>query len=637
MTRLEFDNLVRRLEVRYAGRQRALEHAAARWVVLGLTGIVAWAVLLLLLAAALLAAGAIVPLPGNLLLLAGGAALGVYGLCQLAYILQVEVTPRQGRVLGPGEAPALAAALAELGRQMQCRPFDEVRLTLDVNAGVAELPRLGLLGWPRTVLEVGVPLARAISPDELRAVLAHECVHRSARHGRTAGRLYLINQTWANLMQQLQRPATGRLDRLGRWALGKFLGWYWPRLHARTFVLARMHEYQADRHAAEVTSPAVVVGALWRLECLSPWLGDQFWGELWQSTRDCPEPPADVLRLLADACRQGPAPADAARCVERGLSRATAEDSTHPAFIDRVRPLGWTNDDVRRLGFPPPPPVSAAEHFLGDQLAELERTLSEQWRQSILASWHDRHRRACAEARRAESAPAADVHLLWETARTTADRHGLAPAVPFLRQVLEHDPNHGGACVLLGQHLTSQGDPEGERLLSAVVARGDENWLSRACAALEQCYRSHGRMEEVRQTRALLDRHEADLRAAQRERATVTRRDRFIAHELSIETLAALHCRLASLSDLGTAWLARKDLTYFPHRALFVLVVRSAGARWWRGTRDRDQALVRQLTGKLQLPGQVLVVGRHGPFRALARKVAALPEAEVFCRDGAVS
>ncbi len=33
---------------------------------------------------------------------------------------------------------------------------------------VHELPRLGLLGWPRTILEIGLPLAEAMSPEELR-------------------------------------------------------------------------------------------------------------------------------------------------------------------------------------------------------------------------------------------------------------------------------------------------------------------------------------------------------------------------------------------------------------------------------------------------------------------------------------
>jgi hypothetical protein len=186
--------------------------------------------------------------------------------------------------------------------------------------------------------------------------------------------------------------------------------------------------------------------------------------------------------------------------------------------------------------------------------------------------------------------------------------------------------------VLLGQHLVGLGDPEGEQLLSAVVAGADESWLPAACEALEAHYRSLGQSDRVRQTRAALDRHEADLRAAQRERAGVTARDRLLAHGLPDDAIAALREVLASAGGVESAWLARKDLKYFPHRPLFVLCVRSAGAGRWGGT-DRDQALVRRLAPKIQLPGQTLVIGRRGPFRALGRKVAAQPGAEVYRAD----
>ncbi len=337
-------------------------------------------------------------------------------------------------------------------------------------------------------------------------------------------------------------------------------------------------------------------------------------------------------------CRAGPAPEDAARHVERGLSRVAVGESTHPALLDRILPLGRTAEDVRRVGFPAAPAVSAAEVFLGARRADLVWELSEQWRTSVLAAWRDRHRRALAEAKAGAAAEsgatpgsgAADVPALWEAAREVASRDGLGPAAPLLRQVLARDPGHAGAGVLLGQHLAGLGDPEGERLLSAVVDLGDEGWLRSACETLEAYYRTLGRTDSVRQTRATLDRHEADVRAAQRERAGVTARDRFLPHGLPDEAMEALRTLLlASSTDVEAAWLARKDLVYFPHRPLFILCVRAAGTAWCGGA-DRDEALVRRLAPKVQLPGQFLVIGQRGPFRALARKVAAQPGAEVF-------
>src|SRR5439155_1386897 len=166
---------------------------------------------------------------------------------------------------------------------LRCRPFHEIRLTTDFNAAVYQIPRLGFLGWPRTHLEVGLPLALALGPGELRAVLVHECAHLSARHGRQAGRLYLLHQTWGNLIRAMQRPAGGRLDRVGRSALATFLARHSPRLHPRAPVPARAHECRAGFPSAPPVCAAEVflgerladlaseLSEQWRTSVLAAW------------------------------------------------------------------------------------------------------------------------------------------------------------------------------------------------------------------------------------------------------------------------------------------------------------------------------------------------------------------------------
>jgi hypothetical protein len=344
MKRRDFDALVQRIETRYIGRHPALERATTAWVALGLGGILAWVGLLLLLGAGLFALGVTAEHGYSVLLLGAGAALIVYAISQAGLFLLVEHSSSDGRVLLPGEAPALRATLDELGRELQCRPFDEVRISFDFNASVREIPRLGLFGWPRTILEIGMPLLTALSPDELRAVLAHEFAHLSARHGRSGGRIYRLHRTWGQVFEQMQRPASGRTGRAIRWSTSKFIDWYWPRLNARTFVLSRAQEYQADAVAATLAGPANLASALWRMECLNPWLSERFWPDIHQEASRSPEPPTDVLDRLRAALEVPPSHDDSARWVERGLSRATGNDSTHPAFNERARALGVTAD-----------------------------------------------------------------------------------------------------------------------------------------------------------------------------------------------------------------------------------------------------------------------------------------------------
>jgi hypothetical protein len=641
MTRQAFDALVHHIEKRYAGRQTALERATTMWVGLGLAGLLAWLLFVTGIGLLLFIVGAIAEPPLGIVLICIGVPVTLYGILQAYYILQVELAPPEGHLVSAGEAPALSSMLEGLSRELQCRLFDEVRITIDLNAGVRELPRLGLLGWPRTILEIGLPLARAMSSEELKAILAHEFVHLSARHGRSGSRLYRLNRTWGNVFENMQKPAGDSFTRTMRSAIARFVDWYWPRLHARALVLSRAQEFQADREAAAIAGKPAMVSALWRLEALNPWLSEHFWPELLASAAETPLPPSDIVERLTRAMQTPPEPEVAALRVERGLVRATLHDETHPALLDRVRPLGVTADDLRRIGFPIPAQPSAAEVLLGDVVTTIVRELSEKWHKDNLGLWRDRHRRAASEARRKaaaaepatlENALSADIHALWESARETVNLQGPAAAVPQLKCVLERDRNHDGAAVILGRHLAVAGDPEGEAMLARVVARNDEIWMPRACEALQEVYRASGRMELLREIQARLDRHESDLRGAQRERSTITAGDTFVAHELAEMQLAALRELLASIPAVGAAWLLRKTLKYFPNRQMFVLCVRGTATHWWSRNTDQEHALVRQLVPKVELPGQVFIISRQGSFRGLARRCMKFPGSEVFRR-----
>jgi Zn-dependent protease with chaperone function len=376
MKRKEFDELVRRMERRLAGRPASLERSATRWMALGLAGFLAWVALLFVLGFAAFVAGIVLPFEAGVWLLIVGVLILLFAISQAFVFLSVEHAPPKGHSLRATEAPGLHEVLGSLRRELQCPPFDDVRITMDFNAGIREVPRLGFLGWPRSILEIGLLLLEALTVAELRAVLAHEMAHGSGRHARSAGRIYRLHRTWAVLFERMQRPATGSFDRAIRAAASRFSGWYWPRLHARAMVLSRAHEYHADRVAAECAGAEVVVSALWRMECWQPMLAERFWEDVFREAERTPDPPADIMERMRSACQTPPAPADAARWVERGLSRTTGVDETHPSFGDRARALGVSAEDIRRIGFPLAAGPSAAQSLLGEYRGAIEAELA---------------------------------------------------------------------------------------------------------------------------------------------------------------------------------------------------------------------------------------------------------------------
>lgn len=670
MTLHDFDKLVRRMERRHAGRPGSLERATTAWMAAGLAAFIAWVLFLFGLGVAAFVAGIVLPFEAGIWLLLAGVAAILYATSQAFLLLSVDHAPPPGRLLRPSDAPGLSSLLESLRRELHCPPFDEVRITMEFNAGIREVPRLGFLGWPRMFLQLGLPLMEALTVDELRAVLAHEMAHCSGRHARSNNRIYRLHRTWATLFERMQRPAAGSFQRSLRVATVRMANWYWPRLHARAMVLSRAHEYHADRVAAGHAGAAPLVSALWRTECLGPMLAERFWPEVLRAAEHSPEPPADVVDRLRLAFRSPVAPADASRWMDRALARATGHGETHPALRERSRALGWSEDDCRRLGFPEAPRPSAAEALIDGETEAIQSWLVDQWRREVAADWRLRHQRAAASAaatRRREDAglssptasAAAEPPLpsssaaadpvtsaepasvstataaaeAWEAARSSLDLRGVAESVPLLRSVLVLDPRHPQAAIVLGSHLLELGDPEGSRLLETVADLGDGFWTRRALQALHDHFQDTGQTAALQEMRGRLDRFDEESAAAQRERANVRHGDAFLPHDLPEDALEALRSTLDRHESCQSAWLARKALRYFPHRPLFVLAVRGTGSRWLRGDGDHERDLVNRLTTTVELPGQLLIVTRSGPFNKLARKVASRPGAEVYRRD----
>lgn len=320
-----------------------------------------------------------------------------------------------------------------------------------------------------------------------------------------------------------------------------------------------------------------------------------------------------------------------------GLCRATDNDDTHPALPDRIRALGKRTDDLRQMGIPTAANPSAAEALLDQAFASIEGELSAKWQMASRAVWRERHRQANAQSKRQGSIDSTiaavrqeDMAALWESARDTANVRGPAAAEPLLRAVLEREPCHPGASVLLGHSRLRLGDLEGERLLRQVVEQTDETWMHAACSALEQHYQATGQIDQLKHVRMRLDEYEVAVAGARRERSTIKASDSFLPHALTADHLEPLLHLLASEPDCGAAWLARKELRFFPRRRLFVLCVRG-GTSWWApGTSDRERSLAQRLVPRVELPGQMLVITRHGSFRKLARRIMSQPDFEIY-------
>ena len=637
MNREQFDAHVRGIERRYRGRPVALRLRLAGLAAAGYAGLLAGFALVVALAAVFFVPAWSLPASDAwpLFFFGGLALLG--GTVAVVRTLWVRLAPPDGRVVTRRDAPALHAMLDELRGRLGASGFHRVVITGECNAAVNEVPRLGVLGWPRHWLQLGLPLMESLSAGELRAVLAHEFAHLSGRHGRFGQWIYRLRRSWDQVFARLREPYVKSAVSL-RPALLKFIDWFWPRFDAHAFVLSRANEFEADAVAARLAGADHIAGALLRLEVHGRLLAEKFWPDLWLEANRTAELPRDVFIRLRDALR-APPPADAGIWLEQAFRWTTSTADTHPCLSERLRAVARLPAGIERGEFPawlPALSPSAAEALLGPALEKVRADVEARWQKDCAENWRARHGRAAALNDRLARIDAAvpvgaDAEGLWDRAEVLMKLDGDAAAAPLLRQFLALRPEHAGANFCLGRHLLAENDPAGEAHLERAMET-DEGAVPGACEMLLVHFRRTGRSDRLRETQSRLDRHEAAVAASHTERLNVAAGDTFIPHTLTPAELGNLRAILAGDSDIAAADLVQKQMRHFPKQRLFVLCLRVRRSWYALPSAERGQAAVARLLPKVRLPGRKLVFAPHGGFRALASRLATIPAARVFRR-----
>jgi Zn-dependent protease with chaperone function len=637
MTREEFDKLVQQVESGVGRDARALYRRILCWTILGYAGLVAPLGMVLAFSLAFIIPGVLWPQDAVFALVIGALILTVGGWAA-GRVLWVRLSPPEGREVLREEAPVLFQALDELCRKLKSVPFHQVLILPNCNAGVVQRPRLGIFGWQKNYLLLGLPLMEGLSKEELVAVLAHECAHLSKEHHRSGQWIYRLRRSWEQVFEKLSRPrGSGEISL--RPLIGKFVQWFWPRFNAYAFVLSRAHEYQADAVAAELGGKDHAATALIRIGWYMRVLDEKFWPDLWQLTKSSDVPPEGVFLRLKQSLSAINHSSDG-KWLEQAFRSTTTNADTHPCLSDRLRAIGWNcgagaSDVASAL---PAPRPNAAEALLGSALGKIREEVEQAWRKKCEQQWRQQHGKAnILHARLGQIdgtivVKKEDTDALWDKVRVLLGLQDTQAAVPLLRQLLVLDPKHVAGNFNLGIHLLNSGEAEGEVYLERAIAE-DEELLPQASDAFHNYYRQSGQSERLREFYARLDRHEKAIAASRAERSNITAADTFIPHDLSQAELTALRETLAANPEIIAADLGRKELRHFARQKLFLLCIRIRPAWHRMPSGSRQQEVVNQLVKQARLPGRVLIFAPSGNFRRIARKLATVSGARVFSRS----
>lgn len=611
MTEEQFDALVARLETEASGNP---DRYRRKVLLLALGG---YAYI-----AAVLALG-LVLLLASLALTVKAAAAGiklaiVFGafLWMVLRAMWVRLDPPEGREVTRREAPELFKLLDHLQRELHVGArFHHVLITDDFNAAVVQAPRLGILGWHRNYLLIGLPLMKALTRKQLAAVLAHEIGHLAGGHAQLGNWVYRLRLGWARLAAMLQDAQSA-----GSFLFRPFFNRFVPYFNAVSFPLARANEYEADRNSVRLTSPTAAAAALTTVNVIGSFLQARFWPELHRKADDHARPQFSPFAEMGHAMAAKMEPAAMKEWLDEALARRTSTADTHPALADRLRAIG----EPPRLM--PPAPGDSADGLLGAALAPITEEFDRRWQHGIAPAWERRHqqvqeeRRQLAELDARAAAGALGFEERLQRAYLTERIGGDADAaLEQLRVLHAEDRDHAPASFALGLRLLQRDDDTGIALIERAIEL-DADAIVAGAEVLRDYHAKHGRDADAqRWLRRWCERQEL-LQLAQAERNRITAKDAFEPHRLSAEQVESLRAQLAAVAGVRKAWLVRKRVKHLPEQPQLVLGFTTT--RWWSlANAKRMRATQDRIAETVVFPGPAVVLCVEGANAAIGKKM----------------
>lgn len=613
MTRDSFNSLVNQLEVAWSDRPEGLLKHTVRWVVLGYVTLLGTLVGgLLLLTAGVVLAVEFQSFVGTLL--AGAVALtGALTATFIFGALWVRFDPPAGLELSEEEHPDLHALIAETSEIAGGLRFHRVILDPEMNASVVQNPRLGVLGWYRAYLVLGLPLLEVLDVEEFKAVLAHEFAHMAGADGKTGAWLHRTRTTWERVVAHMSSGPYCPF-------VARFFNWFWPRFNSRAFILSRFNEFAADRVSARAVSPEALARGLQRLAIQGERLEDELWDPLERKFLGSEPMPEDVMERMSLLLRSNPDSKQAETWLRRVLGKSKDSGDSHPCLADRLDRLGYKPGDAVLPLEHIAPQASAAEELLRPPfLARARATFSREWLAEALKS-----PRGTAPGGRGTRQEARSVKEAWKRIAALSRLDGLEKIQPEVLALLERRPNHSGALYLRGCHLAAKGDPNSTKFLEQAAA--DPTLSLRAFETLAAFYTRLGRTVETATMRERAERHERELRSALVERNHVTKDDSFLPHDLCAREIESLRETLEREPVVRRAWVGAKQVKHFPTWRYLILVL---DVRWpaFKPVSERTQKeLIARILENWEADGYVhalrLDEGTRPTLRAMKRGMA---------------
>ncbi len=431
--------------------------------------------------------------------------------------VRLRIEQPKGVEIDGEDAPELFETINHLGERLHGPKIHRVVLTGDFSIRIVRGPRLGILGWHKNCLVLGLPLLQGLSVTQTLALLAHEYSHLSGEQGWFDSWIYRLRQTWMEVMKRLESK-----KHWSRIIIAPFFRWYAPYFHSYTLPLAKAQEYAADRCSAAFAGESETAAALVRTRVLEIYLQESFWSLVTDMMDTQPEPVSSVYGLMQAKFQQGIDSGQAKEWLDRSLQKESGPADLHPDLRKRL-------SAIREAPvFQNSTAISAAQYYFSD-LDSFRKVFDDEWRSFIRGHWHERYAYVQKMRTRIEELSSKarykplSVEEALDLAYMTEDLSGSEKALPLFHRILKFRPNCVPALCAAGRIALAKGDETGASYIERVIAL-DENYSVYGLEALYNFYLEKGDREKTGKYYQRLSDQKEMIEVAERARKLETER-----------------------------------------------------------------------------------------------------------------
>lgn len=444
----------------------------------------------------------------------------------------------------------------------------KILVTDNFNAGVVTMPRFGIFGR-KVMLLIGLPLMKALSPEQFKAVLAHEIGHISGKHGAFAKWAYQMREAWGRLIDS-QAETKHRFSSLYQ----GFVDWFFPYFTAYSFVLMREHEKDADKEAAQLVGKQALGEALILIETKALSLDEEFWRDIHKENLVSEKPSERIFTRMVESLAFVN-PDRGVSSLSKVLAVPTDFNDSHPALADRLRLIGyWTFGELPEI--PPTFEMDGATYFLGAATERFAAKFDSDWDEQAKKTWKTRHEHFQESDKRVreleEKRGELTLEELRELSQRLTEKDGLLAASAVIEEAADRFPDEAVGWYNLGLLRLAQDDETGLAHLEK-SAKMDNGFKIDANQLAFDYLRGKGRIDEARKYARDIDEQTEIIQKAQKERANIFPEDKFEIHDLPKEFLDSIPPKLAGLDEVIALYAVRKVVQYmpeFPYHVLFI-------------------------------------------------------------------